>query len=672
MNDKEQDLREDMAVQASGMDDTKPIPDLKAVAVPPQAVEAVPVPETEESPQPEAEAVPGLDGSTIRLDRLPDLNASFVAAQEAAMEKERPKIEPFSENWEPEYDQPMGEYIPPAKVIEHPRSRMREIKRKLVAGPEKRYYELSERGLGKLQAAIFFAAVLVVLSAGAAALYALGYVGPERIRLMVFSQVLIMLLAALLGCYQLMEGVGDLFVRGRFTLNTLLAITFVACCCDAVYCLQEERVPICAAFALEVVMSLWASYHRRTTQLGQMDTLRKATRLEGLFRVEDFYAGKPGIIRDQGQVEDFMDHYDEIPLPERRQNRYALVSLFISLAIAVTAGVLHGVPMALLILSTTLLVAVPASFFISLSRPAAVLERKLHRLGTVICGWRGVKGLLGRVAVPLSDNDMFPRGTTKMNGVKFYGDRDPDEVIAYAAALFRATGGGLAPLFEDLLISRSGPRYQVEALRKYPGGGVGGEIQGEPVLVGTLQFLKDMGVEVPAGTMVNQAVHLSIDGQLAGLFAINYNRSKYSASGLATLGGDRKVTCVVTAGDFLLNDSFLRSKFGISPKRVAFPDLRERLALNRVGPEEGDAALALVTREGLAPAAYAITGARALRTACRLGTVIHMIGGILGMLIMLLLAILGSVELLTPVNVLLYQLIWAIPGLLVTTWPKTI
>ena len=51
---------------------------------------------------------------------------------------------------------------------------------------------------------------------------------------------------------------------------------------------------------------------------------------------------------------------------------------------------------------------------------------------------------------------------------------------------------------------------------------------------------------------------------------------------------------------------------------------------------------------------------------------IHMIGGILGMLIMLLLALLGSVELLTPVNVLLYQLIWAIPGLLVTTWPKTI
>ena len=666
MNEKELDLQADTVVFDAPLGDTQPIPDLRSVTIPPQEVEAEPVAE------PENPAIPGLDGSTIRLDQLPTLNASFVAAQEAAMEKEMPQIEPYSDEWEPEYDEPIAEYIPPARVIEHPRSRMREIKRKIVAGPEKRYYELSEQGMGKLQLSIFLTVVLVALSAVSTGLYAAGFIGAERIRLMIFSQVMILLLAALMGSYQLMEGMGDLFVRGRFTLNTLPCVTFVACCLDAVYCFQEERVPICAAFALEVVMSLWANYHKRTTELGQMDTLRKATRLDGLFRVEDFYDGKPGIIRDQGQVEDFMDHYDEPSLPEERQNRYALISCFVSLAIAVVAGVRSGVPMAMLILSTTLLVAVPASFFIALTRPAAVLERKLHRLGTVICGWQGVAGLLGRLAVPLTDNDMFPRGTTKMNGVKFYGDHDPEETIAYAAALFRATGGGLEPLFEDLLVSRNGPKYNAVRVRKYPGGGVGGEVEGEPVLLGTLQFLKDMGVEVPAGTMVNQAVHLSIDGQLAGLFAINYNRSKYSASGLATLGGDRKLTAVITAGDFLLNDDFLKSKFGISPRRVAFPDLRDRFKLNQMGAEDGDVALALVTREGLAPAAYAITGARALRTAYRLGMTIHMIGGVLGMLIMLVLAILGSVELLTPINVLLYQLIWMLPGLLVTTWPKTI
>ena len=48
------------------------------------------------------------------------------------------------------------------------------------------------------------------------------------------------------------------------------------------------------------------------------------------------------------------------------------------------------------------------------------------------------------------------------------------------------------------------------------------------------------------------------------------------------------------------------------------------------------------------------------------------VGGILGLVIMLVLGYLGSVDLLTPTNVLLYQLIWAVPGLLVTEWTRTV
>ena len=48
------------------------------------------------------------------------------------------------------------------------------------------------------------------------------------------------------------------------------------------------------------------------------------------------------------------------------------------------------------------------------------------------------------------------------------------------------------------------------------------------------------------------------------------------------------------------------------------------------------------------------------------------IGGILGMLTMLALGYLGSTELLTPTNVLLYQLIWMIPGFLVTEWTRAV
>ena len=39
---------------------------------------------------------------------------------------------------------------------------------------------------------------------------------------------------------------------------------------------------------------------------------------------------------------------------------------------------------------------------------------------------------------------------------------------------------------------------------------------------------------------------------------------------------------------------------------------------------------------------------------------------------MLVLAYLGSTELLTPTNVLLYQLVWMVPGFLITEWTRAV
>ena len=110
--------------------------------------------------------------------------------------------EAFEGTWEPEYEQPMGEYVPPQPIIFHPRSRIRELKKKLVEGPERRYYQLSEQGVGKLQIAIFLSLLVVLISAGSTVLYALGLVQEDRMRLMVFGQFFAMLLSVLLGSYR--------------------------------------------------------------------------------------------------------------------------------------------------------------------------------------------------------------------------------------------------------------------------------------------------------------------------------------------------------------------------------------------------------------------------------------------------------------------------------------
>ena len=586
----------------------------------------------EEEPAEETETTV-VTSDTIRLDTSELLkgvvhNAQPIEdeeeeAQEVTPEEEKPA---FTKDWEPEYEQPMGEYVPPQPIAFPPRSESREMKRKLIVGPEKRYYELTEKGLGKLQLAMFVTLLVVILSAASTVLYAKGLVPANRTRLMIFAQFMAVLVSALLGSNQLIQGFADLF-KGRFSLNTLLVVTFFACCADGVFCLLQERIPCCAAFSLEIFFSLWGSYNTRHSQMGQMDVLRKATRLKGV-TVKEEVEGDPVLLRMQGQVEHFMDNYDAPTKPEKRQSVYALIALGFSLAIGAYTVVTKDLYQGIQLMAVSLLAAVPATSFIAAIRPFAILQRRLHRLGTVLCGWQGVEQLTGKRVFPVRNEDLFPVGSVRMNGVKFFGSRPTDEVVAYATAVVVGDGDSLSQVFTQVLDSRNGFHYDAQELRRYDGGGLGGVVQGEPVLVGSLSFLKDMGVEIPEGIQVSQAACVAIDGELCGVFALSYEKTRSATAGLSTLSSYRRLNPVVIAGEFMMSEKFIRGKFGIKTKRLKFPGEETRVQLRQQMPDPDAQAALLATQEGLAPIAYGVTGARALRTACNLGVALQIIGGV--------------------------------------------
>ena len=607
----------------------------------PEAPVSVEPADTAEEPVPEAPEVPA--------------EAEAPSEEEEAVVEEPPVI--------------TAEQIPAPKPIPF-RSRLGELKRQLVAGPEKRYYDLTEIGLGRVQIAIFLCLVVAVLCAGSTVLYAAGALPENRLRLMIFGQILSMMISALLGCYLLMDGILDLFT-GKFSLNTMLFLTLAACAADAVFCLEELRVPCCAAFSLEMTFALWNRSLRRSTEMGQMDTLRKAVRLDSLVKVKGYFAEDDGIVRTEGKLSDFMDNYSKSTGPEKVLNIYALISLVLCIGIAVLADTRHGLSLAIQIFSASMLVAVPAVTFVSQSRPAAILERRLHMVGTVICGWQGVKALRSKASFPLTDRDIFPLGSIKLNGVKFLGDMDPDEVIASAASLMRANGGGLEPVMTQLLKSRNGFFYIPEDVQLLSNG-VSGMIKERKYLLGLKECLEAEGIEIPETALVNQAVYFAADGQLQAVFALNYSRTKASAGGLVSLNSCRKIRPMVLADNFMINTALIREKFGIKAKRYDFPDRELRTDLAAFQPDPELTGAALITQQNLSSAVYAVSGSKALFTSCRLGMWLSIFAGFVGLLIMAALAYLGDLQLLSPLNILLYQLVWVIPGLLFTEWARTV
>ena len=587
--------------------------------------------------------------------------------------------EAFTERWEPEYEQPMGEYVPPQPIQFQPRSRLHELKKQLMAGPEKRFYFLSEMGVGKLQAAIFLSALLALIAAISTVMYAKGIIPEYRLKTMVFSQFITLLFAGLLGSFQMIEGIADLGKK-RFTPDTLLAVTFAVCVADGIFCLNQVRVPCSAAFSLAVTMSLWGAYERRNTEISRMDTMRKAVRLDGVAPCPDYMDGKKGLLPKEGQVEDFMDHYAKPGKPEKALYIYSLAAMVLALAIGAVAAVLEYpavgtkacIIAGLQICAVCLLAAMPATIFISQTRPAWLLENRLHRLGTVLCGWRGVEGLRGKAVFPVTGSDLYPPETLRMNGMKIFEGWEPEQVIAYATAVVSASNCGFAHLFTGLLDSYNGRHFAAKDLTYYHNGGMTGVVEEKTVTLGSWSFMKEMEIEVPDAARISYGIYIAIDGEISGVFAVNYGKNPFANAGVNTLTSYRNLECVLVSDDFVVTHGFLKGKFGIKPKRFLLPEYEQRAQLRQTELPEDAPVLLMTTSKGLASLAYGVTGARVLRSTSWAGAILHIVGGAVGLGIMLALVILGALHLISPVNMFLYQLIWMIPALLVTEWAKIV
>ncbi len=581
-------------------------------------------------------------------------------------------VEPFSADWEPQYESPIPDYVPSQPIRFRPRSRLGELQQKLREGPEKIYDKLCQMGLFKLQTAIFLSFLMVVLSGGAIVLHRMGLVQENRMRLLVFSELFAMLLSALLSWERMFDGIFALGKK-RFTLETLLVFSFAACIADCIHCLKLVQMPFCAAFCLQCVMAQWAAYHRRITLMDQTDVLRKASRLHRVVKSPDCYEGKPGFHLSEGQVEDFMDHYDKPTRPEIWLDRYALGALLAAVAVGAFGWYRGGVSVGLRTLSAALLAAVPATMFLCQSRPMAILQRRLRNVGALICSWDWVQAARGPGVVVLRDEDLFPGDTLKIHGVKFYTDRNPSTIVGYAEAVVAASGDCLAPVFAQLVQTRHAQRYEVEEFKRYADRGLGGIVCGQSVLLGSRKFLQDMGVELDPAAKVNHAVYMAIDGEFTGVFALSTLGTYGVGESLVALAAQRGLWSVFATGSFLVRKSYLKSQYRVDPDRFHFPGVSRREELVRWAPEHSKGPVcALTTQEGIAPLALSVTGARNLHTAATVGAVVQMLGGGLGLGAVLALTLLGRADLLTPANLLLLELCWAMPGLLISQWTRSL
>lgn len=598
---------------------------------------------------------------------LPDLD-SDVRIYKSSKPAPSKTAAPYTAEWEPEYDGLMGDYPSQEPIAFPPKNREQVLKQQFKQSVQQQYDRLDQTVPGRLRAGLLLH--LILFFAAAATTFLSHQVSDQKLKLMIFGQVLVMLLSALVGGKRLLDGVMDIFHR-RFRLNSLLVVTLLVCWVDALICIKNLRLPFAAVFSLQMLMAQWAEYQRVQTQISQLDTLCKAADLTAVVKNSNYYKHMPAYQTATGDPEAFLENSRQDSGPEKLLCRYGLGVTVLGALLALVSAFIYGAAEGVRIYAASLLAAMPATAFICFQQPLAILEKRMHKLGSVLCGWKGVEAIENQGYYPLTHLDLFPDNHVKLNGVRFYGERNPNTIVSYVSALLKADGGSLEKPFEQLRSSRNARICKVEDLTSYPGG-VGGQIDGLSVIAGTLEFIENMGVELPEVSRIPHAVYAAINQSLCAVFAVSFSRSKSSASGLRTLCDCRHVRPILVDCDFAMTDQFLEQKLGVDVHRMQFPDVMTRMTLAEKAPAEDAPIIALTTRGGLAQRAFAVTGGTALRSAWRYGALVHMLGGGIGFLAVLLLVLTHATMLLTPYNLLLYGFVWMIPGFLVAEWTRNV
>ena len=178
-----------------------------------------------------------------------------------------------------------------------------------------------------------------------------------------------------------------------------------------------------------------------------------------------------------------------------------------------------------LVWALSALFAATASFGGALvySRPLHKAARRLAASGAALAGWPGMAASRKGDCVIITDGDLFPPGYVELNGIKVLSDFSAERVVAYTATLIRDSGSGLTKLFHDQLRSMGGLMRRADNLQCHEGGGLSANIRGDQVLVGSAAFMKLMEIPLPQGLNVKNAVFCAVNGELAGIFALNYH-----------------------------------------------------------------------------------------------------------------------------------------------------
>ena len=315
------------------------------------------------------------------------------------------------------------------------------------------------------------------------------------------------------------------------------------------------------------------------------------------------------------------------------------------------------------ILSAVFCPAVPISALLCFALPFFTGSVRIFSSGAGIAGWSGLCDIGQSKNLIVTDRDLFPEGTVKLESVRIFADAKPERIISYAGSMLTASGCGVASCFNDLMEKNGCSIRKIENFETLPGGGMKGIIDSSVILCGSSDLMQLMNVRVPFRLVDRTSVLLAVDGILYGIFNMKYTADPKVRKALVNLMRSNRHP-IFALRDFNATPEMLRGCFDVATDGYDFPPYVERFKMSEAMPSEDSKVAAVVCREGLGPLTHMADTGRSMYVTIRLNMLLTVLCALLGMLIAFIRLVgVGSIG----VGFLFwYMILWLIPVLILS------
>ncbi|MBQ8767875.1 MAG: hypothetical protein IJZ16_13850, partial [Clostridia bacterium] len=342
----------------------------------------------------------------------------------------------------------------------------------------------------------------------------------------------------------------------------------------------------------------------------------------------------------------------------------AVISLIVGIiAIIKTGNFFAGIST----FTSTLLMTLPGSASLVSAINLRATNKLLNEDGAMINGYCAVDDAVNTNGVVIDACDAFVQGGCNIEGMKTYHKMRIDEAILYTASVVIASGGVLAEVFDGVIIGKRELLLPVESLAYEEKLGCSCWIHNHRVLVGNRDLLTHHNVETPDMDLESKyksngrnVVYLAIEGKIAAMFVVVYKANEETARYMRELEKDG-ITIFFRTSDANITEKFLEREFGLPANVVKIINPVAGDMFSKVKAKHTERSNAKIIHDGtIRSMLAALHGTFIINSFVNSSRIIQLIAAAIGAVIMMLFTFLSGIAQIGVLQIVLYQVVWAV------------